>query len=281
MYRGGMKHTLATFQALARSNGGYFRSNEYTVLKKTYVWECKRGHLWETEARNVLAGRWCKECHNASLRDSIENMREIARKRGGECLSLKYVNTDTPLLWRCAKGHEWLNRPAKIKKGQWCRTCKGLDTGSIADMQILAEDRGGICLSTQYVNSQTPLEWECKLGHRWGARPGNIKTGNWCPECAGKRQGIEDLKVIATKRGGRLHSQAYRGMASKYKWGCKEGHSWIATANSIKNGTWCRKCNLNYGEEVCRLFLEKSLGFELPMSFPSFLTNDERGGASA
>ena len=36
---------------------------------------------------------------------------------------------------------------------------------TIKDMQGIAEARGGKCLSTEYVNSNTHLEWECSEGH--------------------------------------------------------------------------------------------------------------------
>ena len=36
---------------------------------------------------------------------SIEEMQEIARKRGGKCLSKKYINAHTKLEWQCANGH--------------------------------------------------------------------------------------------------------------------------------------------------------------------------------
>jgi hypothetical protein len=36
----------------------------------------------------------------------IEEMQEIARKRGGQCLSLVYHGTNNKLLWQCAEGHQ-------------------------------------------------------------------------------------------------------------------------------------------------------------------------------
>jgi hypothetical protein len=42
---------------------------------------------------------------------------------------------------------------------------------TIKDMQGIAEARGGKCLSTEYVNSNTHLEWECSEGHHWETTP--------------------------------------------------------------------------------------------------------------
>lgn len=36
-------------------------------------------------------------------------------------------------------------------------------------MRTIARERGGRCVSTEYVNASTRLEWECHIGHRWFA----------------------------------------------------------------------------------------------------------------
>ena len=54
----------------------------------------------------------------------------------------------------------------------------------IEEMRCLAGNRGGKCLSSEYVNARTKLIWECNIGHTWRAIPANIKKGHWCPICA-------------------------------------------------------------------------------------------------
>ena len=44
---------------------------------------------------------------------TIEEMHEIARSRGGTCLSETYVSSK--LRWRCAQGHEWEATPNNVK----------------------------------------------------------------------------------------------------------------------------------------------------------------------
>jgi len=38
-------------------------------------------------------------------------MHRIARERGGDCLSKRYVNSKVKLLWLCEKGHQWFATP--------------------------------------------------------------------------------------------------------------------------------------------------------------------------
>jgi len=51
-------------------------------------------------------------------------------------------------------------------------------------MQKIAASRGGLCLSSNYINNHTKLLWKCFMGHEWQARPSDIiQKGLWCPDC--------------------------------------------------------------------------------------------------
>lgn len=68
------------------------------------------------------------------------------------------------LRFKCAKGHIFTASYSHIQQGSWCHACR---TGqrSIGDMHELAEQYGGKCLSTEYINNRTKLKWKCKRGH--------------------------------------------------------------------------------------------------------------------
>lgn len=56
----------------------------------------------------------------------IEDMRGAARFRGGECLSetMKPGDLDTPLEWKCCRGHKFRLSPRSVLKGgHWCEEC--------------------------------------------------------------------------------------------------------------------------------------------------------------
>jgi hypothetical protein len=111
-------------------------------------------------------------------------------------------------------------------------------------MQEIAAERGGRCLSTEYVNSSTKLKWECALGHVWEATPQAIKKGKWCVECAGSQFTIEAMQKIASERGGKCLSDRYVNTSTKLKWECDKGHTWEATPSVIRKGDWCPECTL-------------------------------------
>ncbi|VXB34256.1 conserved hypothetical protein [Burkholderia sp. 8Y] len=75
--------------------------------------------------------------------------------------------------------------PGNIKRGAWCPQCAWIERRhTIEEMHAIARERGGRCLSDEYVNGSIKLEWLCKLGHAWHAQPASILAGTWCPACA-------------------------------------------------------------------------------------------------
>src|SRR3989344_968350 len=64
-----------------------------------------------------------KEIRKKMHRITIEEMQEIAKSRGGKCLSEEYNGSGNNLRCRCEKGHEWEATPHNIKKDKWCPIC--------------------------------------------------------------------------------------------------------------------------------------------------------------
>jgi hypothetical protein len=116
---------------------------------------------------------------------TIEVMREMARENGGECLSRMYGGIYGKLRWRCAKGHEWTTPANNVRRGGWCPTCSHSARGTLEGMRALAIKRGGRCLTRRWDNHRGPLSFECANGHRFRARANVVKSGAWCPACAG------------------------------------------------------------------------------------------------
>lgn len=189
---GTKKLNIKDMKRLAKSRGGKCLSTKYTDNKTKLKWQCKEGHTWKARPTNVKnKGRWCPTCANItgglSRRLSIEEMRELAKRKDGKCLSTKYIYNKTKLKWKCNKGHTWEAVPSHIKRNHWCPFCAGVAKLSIKEMRNLAKSRDGKCLSTKYVNNKTKLEWQCKDRHIWKATPKEIKGGTWCPICVRKK----------------------------------------------------------------------------------------------
>ena len=70
--------------------------------------------------------------------------------------------------------------PKSIIKDSWCMKCYMEETRlTIEKMQLLAQEKGGTCLSKKYINVHTKLRWRCAKGHEWNAIPNSIIKGTW------------------------------------------------------------------------------------------------------
>lgn len=184
------------------------------------------------------------------LPDRINAMQLLAAQRGGACLATFYVNNNTKLRWRCAKGHEWEAVPGSIQQGSWCPVCAGklAPDDALQRLREIAASKGGRCLSEDYVEGQKKLRWRCALGHEWESASNYIRGGSWCPECAKKargpkRLGLEVCQQTAIAKRGECLSMAYVDTDTKLRWRCAEGHEWEAIPDSVvRRGTWCPKC---------------------------------------
>lgn len=110
---------------------------------------------------------------------------------------------------------------------------------------MFAEDKGGKCLSNEYINQETKLIWQCEYKHIWKANYRHIKRGHWCHQCAGNvKITINDCINLAISNNGRCLSKTIKNNAEKLKWECANKHQWKAPFASIKNvGSWCPYCS--------------------------------------
>lgn len=193
---GTRKKTIAEFQSIAKAKGGKCLSKQYVNINGKLRWKCEAGHIWSTTPRKIILGRWCPICgvekRSKGRRTTIEEIRELCRKRGGRCLSSEYKSGHQKLAIECAKGHRWKTRLSLIKRGTWCKKCHDKNVAgryhqlSLLDLKKVAKIRGGKCLSSKYVNVHTKLTWQCSQKHKWKASASSVKTGSWCPTCSGR-----------------------------------------------------------------------------------------------
>jgi hypothetical protein len=174
---------------------------------------------------------------------------KIAKERGGRLVTKCYTGSGAPHTWECQEGHRWRATPNNVARGTWCTKCQGIVKHSLKEIQKIAKDRGGRCLDNEYKSVNTPMRFECSIGHQWTAHPANILRGTWCKKCSSRKAGkrrlltVADMQSTAAARNGRFVSETYKGVTHKYKWECEEGHQWEATPNNIRRGRWCPYCS--------------------------------------
>jgi len=194
---GNERGTIEDMRKIAAERGGECLSDVYVNSQTKLRWHClKHDYTWWNTPNNIKRGQWCIACAGRT-RWTIEAVKSFAESRGGVCISEKYVNTKAKLAFRCHTcGHNWETSLASLLNGSFCPRC-GLQKvlrhtrKTITEMNEIAESRGGRCLSTEYLNSHTPLLFKCGDPNHpsWKAAPTNIRRGKWCPVCGRRRRG--------------------------------------------------------------------------------------------
>ena len=257
-------------QKLAKKRSGKFLSKIYLTQKTKYKWQCSKNHVWQATYENICRNNsWCPRCAIKKNTLSLGEAKELAKKNKGKCLSKKYQSSRVKLKWQCIKGHVWNTSISSVKSGKWCRECLKL---TIEEISFLAKEKNGECLSRKYINSHSKLKFKCSCGYKWKTAANNIKSGKWCPKCAGHLHlTIEEMKRIAKKRNGKCLSKKYYNNNTKLKWKCSENHQWESTPQSIKSGAWCPKCHFFYNEEICRTTFEQIFNKRFKKTRPEWL----------
>jgi len=223
----------------------------------TYRFRCQAGHEWRRRGHLQLKQPQCVPCARAALgnplrkTDNLDKIHELARARGGVCLSTHYTKLADKYEFRCAAGHEWRSQGSTIISGSWCRRCfadeqrlfrRSVD--GLERLQASAQARGGQCLSSEYLGQTARYRWRCANGHEWELTGAHVLAGVWCRMCFHDtmRLSIDHAHEAARARGGRCLSDQYVNSNSKLRWLCDRGHEWKAALSTIRRGHWCQQC---------------------------------------
>lgn len=257
------KYTIKDMRKIAKERNGECLSDKYDGMNKKLEWKCNIcEYIWEAIPANIIYfNTWCPECakdknREAQKKYTIKDMLKIAKEKGGECLSDSYINIYTKLKWKCNFcNNVWTSIPQNIIHGDsWCPECsKRLRKKYIIeDMQKIAFERNGECLSSEYEGMENKLKWKCNVCENiWETAPSTIIYSNsWCPECAKKitsdknrKYTTDDLREHAKLKNGVCLSKKYLGYRNKHVWKCSQGHIWESTPHSVlSKNSWCPEC---------------------------------------
>lgn len=138
------------------------------------------------------------ETHKNNLRVRKLN-REMENLWGISCLKGFPQNSSSVLTWHCSEGHIWKENMANVKR-RGCPNCVGkrpkeqvISPNSeiyLDQCKRFAKQNGGECLSTNFIDSRTPMHWMCKNKHKFlmntrdmSARAKSKPPKAFCQEC--------------------------------------------------------------------------------------------------
>lgn len=173
------KHNINMLKEFAEKKGGKCLSNEYINAHTKYLWEDEEGFQWEAKWCNIKNGNWSSNIANKNksknLRKyTIDDLKEFAEKKGGKCLSEKYINDKFKYIWEDKDGvvfkKSWWDVRAM---GYWSPKQKSeklrkLKTKYTIDyLKEFAKDLGGKCISDTYIGVNSSYIWEDSEGNQF------------------------------------------------------------------------------------------------------------------
>jgi hypothetical protein len=160
-----------------------------------YWWKCIKGHEWLAVVSCRASGAGCPFCYGrfaSETNNLVVSYPEILAEWDAELNKGLNPSDFTPhvgkkIWWRCNKSHTWqatIYNRTKNKSG--CPICARNKSRkySIEYFQKFARERGGKCLSTEYLSCRKKIKMICKNGHEWETRADNILyEQQWCNRC--------------------------------------------------------------------------------------------------
>ena len=247
---------ISRMRQVAQASGITLRSTEWRGWHEYYLFECERGHLWLRSASKMThsANTPCAQCLNE---ERLVLLKALAGKHGGHCLEERYLGRIVPHRFVCAQGHVWQIAAKRVTSGRWCPQCTRAATSQrkriaqpFLDLQALAHEKGGVCLSKIYNGVNVAYEFQCAQGHRWETSGAEVLRGAWCRLCSheDRRQayrlpaGLKRLQEMARSKAGECLSDHHSGQTSYYLFRCERAHEWSAMGQKILLGSWCPIC---------------------------------------
>ncbi len=209
---------------ILRCNGTLL-SNSYDNNRTHLSVKCNTcEHVWDITFKNIRKGHWCPQCAR-NIKYTFEYVREIIRNKNGTLLSQEYNNSRSPLQLKCNKcGHHWTTKFSHIVSNHWCAKCAGILCKDLSYARKIIEDKGGILLSTAYINSNTPLLVICcKCNNKWTPTIDNIKAGKWCKYCSSGKTQKKLFKIV---------KEIYSTCNAEYDY---SGFKWLKNAKNGKS----------------------------------------------
>ena len=122
-------------------------------------------------------------------KNSIELFHEIAKLRGGACLSEKYINNTTSLDFICDQNHQFSSQSKTIKRGSWCPQCaNGTKMKHITQKNkenfLKRIEKLRFKLIGELNSTKKESTFECEKGHQFSIIGRYLYRDNYkCPIC--------------------------------------------------------------------------------------------------
>lgn len=183
----GKRITYEEVKIYIESFGYELLSTKYIKAKEKLRMRCPKGHIIEMTWDSFRSGRRCKWCGyeetKRKQRYSYDYVKEYIESFGYELLSDEYINSQSKLLVRCPKGHEYEVTFHHFKQDERCPCCANNKKYSIDYIREYLLDFGYELLSDEYMNAHSKMIVRCGNNHIWNVSFNKFQQGRRCPIC--------------------------------------------------------------------------------------------------
>jgi len=181
---------------------------------------------------------------------TLSRLRHAATAARLTCLASSWAGWNASYPFQCVQAHEFTRSASfVVHHTAACPECR--HAGRLAQLQSVAQAKGGQCLETAWMGSEVRHRLQCAHGHAWKVAARKVMgEGSWCRRCAQREHatrmlsedGLARMQEAASLRGGRLLDADYAGLNARYRFTWAHGHAWEAAGAEIVRGSWCRAC---------------------------------------
>jgi hypothetical protein len=131
------------------------------------------------------------------------------------------------------------------------------------EYQALARRRGLTWLGPEVRTATIKTTWRCPKGHEWQASYKSVMRSG-CRRCLKVQP--ETYREVATSRGFTWLGSEVTSASASTGWRCAQGHEWLASYDSVRDGTGCPDCLRVLGPEYHALAAERGFAWLGPVA---------------
>ena len=181
-----------------------YKNSVYTNAIEKIEIRCKKHNkIFYQKSNDHFKSKYpCEECNKEHKRKVFSDGKlgfiKKMKSKFGDVFSyseMEYVNARTKVKIQCKKcSCEIFSVPYVLLNGKGCPDCykqkvnKEFVRNKLLEINDYVKNFGGKCLSTDYLNNQENLKFQCREGHVFYESWADVKFSmRWCKECAPNR----------------------------------------------------------------------------------------------
>ena len=247
---------LGIIKKEAERRGGKCLSSEFKTVHDHLEWECALGHRWPAPPRHVVGymKSWCPECGKGYAERLCRLAFETIFNTTFPSTRPKWLLSQKGFSLELDGFSEKLNLAFEYNGEQHYKArALGVGVNNLKEIRKRDELKRKLCRDKKI--TLIIINYEDNIMHLPSIIYERIPKDRRDLLKYSFNQNIDyskayialdklnELRKIASDKGGSLLSSTYINIDYKYTWRCKNGHEWEAKADHIKNSnSWCDIC---------------------------------------